>query len=52
MNSSEIILKFSHLLIRGLIEGLDPNLAIFDSYSTEMHHFVMHNFSIAWYNFC
>ena len=41
-NFLESIFKFSQLLIRGLIKGVSPDLAIFSSSSSEMHHFVMH----------
>ena len=34
-------LNFFHLLIRGWMKGLSPNLAISSKSSTEMHLFVM-----------
>ena len=39
----ESILKFSHLIIRGLIKGLSPNNAIFSRSSIEMYHYVVNN---------
>ena len=38
----ESFFKFSYLLIRGLMKGSSPNLAIVSSSSTEIHLFVMH----------
>ena len=40
------ILKFSHLLIRELIEGLNPNEAIFSVFSIEIYYHIVHNGSI------
>ena len=33
----------SHLLIRGLIKGLSPNKAIFNTFSIEIHHCIVYN---------
>ena len=39
------IFKFSHLLIRGLIKGLSPNLSILSTSTVEIYHYIMHNSS-------
>ena len=39
----QIIFILLHLLIRGLIKGLNPNKAIFDTFSKEMYHYIVHS---------
>ena len=34
--------KFSHLLTGGLIKWLSPNKDIFNSFSIEMHYYIVH----------
>ena len=45
----EDILKFSHLLLRGLIKESGPNQIIFSTSSIEMYHYVVHNGSALWW---
>ena len=37
------IFEFSHLLIRGLIKGLSPNLTIFCMFSIEIYYYIVYN---------
>ena len=52
MKFLENIFRFSDPLIRGFLNGLSPNVALFSSSSTEMYHFVMHYGSKALENVC
>ena len=40
--------KFSHLLIRGLIKGLNPNYAILSTMPVEMHNYSVYIDSKQW----
>ena len=37
------IFEFPHLLIRGLIKGLSPNQAIYNTFSVEIHYLIVHS---------
>ena len=37
------VFRFLHLLIRGLINQLSPDQAIFYTFSTEMHYYIVHS---------
>ena len=39
----DIILKFRHMLIRGLLKRLSPNYAIFSTFLIEMYNYIVHN---------
>ena len=44
-------MRFSHLLIRGLIKALSPNYAIFSTFTIAMYHFNVHDSSTSWEEF-
>ena len=42
-NFLESNFEFSHLLIRGLVEGLSPNQANFSTSTIEVHYYIVHS---------